>query len=154
MRNKVLKIFILLLICSLITYFKINFILINVQGESMIPTLKQSDKLLAIKSFKEVKRNDIVIFKNNPVDVLIKRVIALPNEEIHCIDGTIYINNQPISDKFSDITDNFDSIILKENEYFVLGDNRKYSTDSRTFGVINNNDIKGIVIMNLTHLKN
>lgn len=80
----------------------------------------------------------------------LKRIIGLPGEKIAYRNGVLYINERVITDPFARITDNFEwSMIQKEaipeGHYFVLGDNRLISKDSRSFGVISEKQIKGIV---------
>ena len=98
----------------------------------------------------DIKRFDIVVVKMDK-ELLIKRVIGLPNEEIKYVDNKLYINGEYIKEPFlnDDVyTTNFslDDFKLKkipENCYFVMGDNREVSLDSRTFGCFSKDKILG-----------
>ena len=75
---------------------------------------------------------------------LIKRVIGLPGETVEYKDGKLYIDGKVMKDEYSKSTTNdFDKVTLGKDEYFVLGDNRAVSIDSRRLGPINKKDILG-----------
>ena len=75
---------------------------------------------------------------------IIKRVIGLPGETIEYNNGKLYINNKVVEDKYNDgTTFDFKKVVLGEDEYFVLGDNRAVSIDSRRLGPIPKKDILG-----------
>ena len=98
----------------------------------------------------EPKRFDIVVVKNNDShDKIIKRVIGLPNETIEYRDNNLYINGELVETniKFKD-TDDFIAT-TQDNEYFVMGDNRPVSKDSRMLGNFTKNDIVGRVRIRL-----
>lgn len=117
---------------------------VKVNGSSMYPALKGKEIMLLNKLGK-IDRFDIVVLKiDEENDNLIKRVIALPGESIEIIDSKIYINDKALSDKYGlGNTYSIDKITLKDDEYYVLGDNRIISMDSRVFGPIKKKDIKG-----------
>ena len=118
---------------------------IKVNGPSMEPTLKQNDLMILNKiGLKNgLNRWDIVVVKEDD-KYIIKRVIALPNESIAYIDGKLYINKKQVEDNYSlSTTKDFDEIYLKDNEYFVMGDNRIVSADSRSIGPVNIKQILG-----------
>ena len=129
---------------------------VNVDGPSMNNTLYNGDIMLLNKVDKNYQRNDIVLFRRND-DSLIKRVIALPGEKVKCVSGIIYVNNEEYDDKYANgKTEDFQEHILGDNEYFVMGDNRTNSMDSRAFGPIKKDDIKGktsLVIFPFSHFK-
>ena len=117
---------------------------IRVSGPSMNPTLK-SGYIMILNKLAKIDRYDIVVInsKKSP-NVLIKRVIGLPGETIEVKDGDIYINDKKIKDKYgSGTTGDFEKITIPKNEYFVMGDNRPVSADSRIFGTFSKKDIKG-----------
>ena len=124
---------------------------VRVQGPSMDTTLKEGQILLLYKLDKKIKRNDIVVVDKSVMDTeIIKRVIGLPGDTIECINGKIFINNKAYDDKYpSSETKDFKPITLKDDEYYVMGDNRIVSADSRYFGPISKKTIQGKVVFSL-----
>ena len=118
---------------------------VTVEGPSMNQTLYQGDIMLLKKFDKSIERFDIIVFKRKN-DKLIKRVLALPGEKIKCVSGIIYVNNEEIDDSFAyGKTEDFKEYILGDDEYFVVGDNRENSFDSRSFGPIKKDSIEGSI---------
>jgi signal peptidase I len=116
-----------------------SFTTYEIKEESMLPELLPEDYIFALKFKDEIKRGDIVVFKNEEKGIdVVKRVIGLPGEVISSSDGSVLINDETISDPWArTMTDDFIKYEIKENELFVLGDDRKLSTsDSRTLGAI------------------
>ena len=121
---------------------------------SMEPTLMVHDKVLVNKlsyDFHSIHRGDIVVFKRPPADNtpgikdLIKRVIGLPGETISGQGGSVYINGAPLKESWLPkgvITQDFNPVQIPKGEYFVMGDNRGNSSDSRMFGPIK----KGLIV--------
>ncbi len=142
--KELLPYIIIILVVILIRTFIITPV--RVSGDSMFDTLINGDILLLKKYDKSFERYDIVVFdKGN--EQLIKRVIGLPGEYIECKDGKIYINDKQIRDIDTDlITDDFNRIYIPKDHYFVMGDNRPVSNDSRYFGPVDKKEIKGTVI--------
>lgn len=149
-KNKLYLKFIIIFIIGIIAIILYNnFSIIFVKGDSMSPTYQNGSILIINKNYKEINRNDIIVFKKNSYDIYIKRVIGLPNETIYCENRNIYINDISIKDNFGNTTDNFKKVTLKNNQYFVLGDNRNKSNDSRTIGFISKNEIIGKIIFQI-----
>ena len=124
-----------------------------VDGASMDNTLKDGQVVLINKFnyiFKEPKRFQIVVVKNNDShDKIIKRIIGLPNEHIVYKDNNLYINNELVLEEFNHgITGDYD-MTTGEDEYFVLGDNREISKDSRILGNFKKKDLIGTVKVRL-----
>ena len=116
---------------------------VKVSGESMSPTLKGKEVMILNKLDKKYDRYDIVVVKSEDGDI-IKRVYGLPGETISCEGNTIYINGRKIEDEYgSGKTMDFKKVELADDEYFVLGDNRMNSKDSRIFGPFKKSEIKG-----------
>ncbi len=112
----------------------------------MQPTLQDGDIMLLNKigyRFGSVERFDIVVVHDHNTDI-IKRVIALPGETISCKDGIIYINGEELKETFSHgETEDFDEVKVPQGNYFIMGDNRGNSTDSRILGPIPKEEILG-----------
>ena len=118
---------------------------VRVNGTSMVPSLEEKEILILNKMNKSFSREDIVVVsKKVEGSSIIKRIIGLPNEKIKCINGVIFINDEKYEDKYGfGTTTDFDEITLKDDEYFVLGDNRVVSKDSRMLGPIKEKYIEG-----------
>ena len=123
---------------------------VRVDGDSMKNTLKNGDILLLYK-LGSINRLDIIVLdeeKDN--EKIIKRVIGLPGETVAIKKGKIYINDKVIDDEYAyGETSDYDKITLEDDEYFILGDNRLISKDSRYFGPIKENEIKGKIVFRL-----
>lgn len=146
---KIIKELIPYLIIILIVVTLRTFIVtpIIVSGESMVPTLEGGELMLLKKYDTDYERFDIVVVnKNVEGDNLIKRVIGLPGEKIRYKNNHLYINDEIIEDVYAyGDTNNFQEITLGEDEYFLMGDNREISLDSRILGVIKKEEIEGTV---------
>lgn len=119
----------------------------EVVGPSMEPNLYNGNILLVdqiTSKFNDYQRFDVIAFIHSP-SYLIKRVIGLPGETIQYIDNKLYINGKIVTFEFetNGETADFGPVIVPENKYYVLGDNRIDSTDSRVFGAIDRNKIVG-----------
>lgn len=141
------------LIAIILTFLIKTFVLSTsiVEGESMNPTLVNGDRLVFNKFIYligEPDRGDVVIIQNLHKNY-VKRVIALPGETIEMTDHTLIINNKQydqlfISEEAKKNTGNFGPIKVPEDSYFVMGDNRAISMDSRhELGFINKDNIIG-----------
>ncbi len=133
-----------------------------VSGSSMFPTFKDNQYLIVDQisyRFEEPARGDVVIFKYplDPSKFFIKRVIGMPNETISIKQGAItitkadgedFILDQPYLDMERESHDTM-SVELKDDEYFVMGDNRIASSDSRTWGVLPRKNIVGKALIRL-----
>ncbi len=134
---------IIILIVILVRSFIVTPIRVN--GTSMDPNLSDGEIMILKKYDKSYDRFDIVVVnKSVEGNTLIKRVIGLPNETIEYKDGKLYINGKKMDDPFGyGETEDFKEIKLKNNEYFVMGDNREVSKDSRILGGIFSSELEG-----------
>jgi signal peptidase I len=125
-----------------------------IPSPSMEPTLLKDDRILVNKlSYKmhPVHRGDIVVFTTPPnVDKsykdLVKRVVGLPGETVQGKDGKVYINGQPLAEPYlpaTTQTTDFGPEVVPPNSYWVMGDNRTQSVDSRVFHAIKKSTIVG-----------
>lgn len=137
---------------SLLIFLIIYVFLIQphrVKGDSMVPNFIDGELLLTEKvsyRFSKPKRGDVIVFRApTPQKVdFIKRIVGLPGETIKIEDGIVYVNGQKLEEPYeTQKTDGSVSITVPKEEYFVLGDNRRASSDSRVFGPIEKKSIKG-----------
>ena len=131
---------IILIVVILIRTFLVTPIRVN--GPSMDTTLKDGEIMILNKLGKPEKGKIVVV--NIESDKIIKRVIATPGDSVYCKDGVVYVNDKALKENYtSSDTADFKKVYLKDDEYFVMGDNRKVSMDSRTFGPVNKKQILG-----------
>ncbi|WP_207655737.1 signal peptidase I [Vallitalea okinawensis] len=131
-------------LCLIIAWLFITFVAQNtyVDGTSMNPTLEHGDYVIINKfiyNFTEPDYKDIIVFpyENNPANPFIKRVIGLPGDEVDIHDGAVYVNGVALVEDY--ITGNVEAtgnvdfpVTVPEGEYFVMGDHRDVSYDSRS----------------------
>ena len=113
----------------------------------MEPNLYDGNILLVeqiTSRFGDYKRFDVIVFEHSP-SYLVKRVIGLPGETIEYRDNKLYVDNKEIESHFNinGNTNNFGPITIPEDKYYVLGDNRIDSIDSRDFGPVKKDKIVG-----------
>lgn len=112
----------------------------------MMNTLHNGDVMILDKigmKLGGIKRFDIVVIQTGKTKI-IKRVIGMPGETISYHDNKLYINGKEVSDNHSnEITYDFEEVKIPDGEYYVLGDNRTDSVDSRILGTIPKNEILG-----------
>lgn len=140
-----------------------------VKGDSMEPNYHSGDYLIIDEMsyrFRDPQRGEVIVFKYplNPSYRYIKRIIALPGETIELRDGYVYISrgggepqkidenlyiNSSTREAWKDNL-NYGPITLKSNEFFVMGDNRNFSSDSRKWGVLPMNNITGRILLRVS----
>lgn len=132
------------------TYEGLGLQVCKIQGNSMYPLVEEGTYTVSNPS-REIERFDVVTLTGPSGDILIKRVIGLPGDTVTVIDGHLFVNGEGYSELYVDIDNRigFDKLTFRvdvpENEYYVLGDNRDMSADSREFGTITKDNMIGPV---------
>lgn len=129
---------------------------VEVEGTSMLPGLQDQERIFVNKfvyKFEAIQRGDIVVFHYplDPSKSYIKRVIGVPGDHIRIVDGTVYVNDQPLGEAYVP-SEYFDArsmveTTVPEDSYFVLGDHRSMSNDSRDFGAVSQKYIFGKAVL-------
>lgn len=124
----------------------------KVEGNSMESTFKNSDRVLVLKNNKDIFRNEVIIFKKDKKKYM-KRIIATENQKIYFNDKNqkIYIDGEEILDCskyiYSINSLFYKEVIVPKDSFFVIGDNKNDSIDSRSLGFIKKDEVKGTVLM-------
>jgi signal peptidase I len=122
-----------------------GFQVARVEGQSMAPTLADQDRLIVNKLAYRIgdpRRGDIVMlyYPVNPEKSFVKRVIAEENDVVRIVDGRVYVNDVPLRDDYVPPEfrshDDFGPLVVQEGYYFVMGDHRNNSSDSRHWGLV------------------
>lgn len=142
------------ILAAVIRYFL--FAPIVVDGLSMMPTLHDQDRMIVNKigyKIGEPERFDIVVFHATEEKDYIKRVIGLPGDRVEYRDDTLYINGKACEEPYLDeykntlidgpLTEPFTVEEVPEGQLFVMGDNRRYSKDSRHIGPVSKDEVMG-----------
>lgn len=122
----------------------------GIPSESMEPTLLKGDRVLVSRlayRFGEPQRGDVVVF-HPPLGAedYIKRIVAVGGDHVAVKNGKLYLNGEPQQEPYikdGDILGEFDDIVVPKGSFFVMGDNRNNSGDSRVFGTITRQAIVG-----------
>ena len=143
--KEILSYIVIIVVILLIKQFIVTPIRVN--GASMDDTLKDKDIMILDKisyRFSDIKRFDIVVIKLED-EYIVKRVIGLPKEKVEYKDNKLYINGKEVKENFShkEIKDYVLEEEIPDDYYFVVGDNRPVSLDSRVIGLINRKNILG-----------
>lgn len=147
---------IIILVVAIIRTFIVTPV--RVDGPSMNPTLEDKQLLILSKYQKNYERFDIIVFNHNG-SKLVKRIIGLPGDKVEYKNNLLYINGEMIDEPFDHVVTsdfNLSDIgydIIPDGMYFVVGDNRKNSLDSRYIGLIAKEDIEGTVNLSLWPFK-
>jgi signal peptidase I len=143
-----------LLFAVAISFLIITFLYqpVRVEGTSMMPGLQDQERLFVNKfqyHFEPIHRDDVIVFHFplDPAKSYIKRVIAVPGDTLRIDDGQVYVNGKVLKEpyvpmRFRDDR-SYPETVLSRNEYFVMGDHRLISSDSRDFGPVNRKLIYG-----------
>src|ERR1700722_17071621 len=143
-----------LIISLAISCFIIIFLYqpVKVEGTSMMPSLEDQERIFVNKfvyRLESIQRGDIVVFRypRDPSKSFIKRVIGLAGDRVQIDNGRVYVNGRLLDEDYvpSAYEDerSYSEIVVPANSYFVLGDHRSLSNDSRDFGSVNQSYIYG-----------
>lgn len=136
-----------------------EYLIVNELGYKYTEVAVGDRRLFEVRPYKDFVRGDVVVFRypKNPSQYFIKRIIGLPGEKVEVKNNQVIISNQANamgmtldeSQYISSIitTSGDQEITLRENEYFVLGDNRQHSSDSRAWGPVSQKHIIGKVLL-------
>ena len=145
---------IITLVLALFIFFAVQFTIqsCQVDGVSMEPNFQHGQRLLVVKAaywFGEPQRGDVIIFpsQTHSDENLIKRVVGLPGETVEVKEGQVYIDGSPLEEPYiiEPMERDFDATQVPEGSYFVMGDNRNHSNDSRSWGPLDGEDVIGKV---------
>ena len=157
-KNRVARLALLLFLSIGSYLFTARFVLVSVQvvGISMIPTLQDGDKRILNRwplCYRHPRPGDLVVIKDpEQHDFAVKRVIGAPRDIVLVKDGAVYVNGKKLAEPY--LSPNSHTYCrgsankvfgLGRNEYFVLGDNRENSEDSRSYGAIPRSQIMGLI---------
>ncbi|WP_424349845.1 signal peptidase I [Latilactobacillus sp. 5-91] len=160
---KSMRIYVLIGITILVTLLCQAFVLTNklVDGPSMKPNYI-SGKYVLVSKLSTVRHESVIVFKapDKANEHYIKRVVGVPGDQVEMNDDQLYVNHHLVPEPYLkksryqwyqerldevSFTNDFGPITLKKDEYYVLGDNRPISNDSRSFGPISGTTIEGVV---------
>jgi signal peptidase I len=129
---------------------------VQVQGRSMVPTLKDGERYFLnriVYKWRAPVRGDVVVIKDpGHSDYAVKRIVGLPGESLSLMDGAVYLNGTRLSEPYlprgtrtltPDRQQKF--VKLPQDRYFILGDNRGNSEDSRNYGAVHRDQIVGLI---------
>jgi signal peptidase I len=129
---------------------------VKVEGTSMLPRLEDRDRLFINKfvyHFEDIHRSDVVVFHypRDPEKSYIKRVIAVPGDHLRIDRGEVYLNGKHlpepyVPDEFRDMK-SMTEMVIPDDEYFMMGDHRCISSDSREFGPVDRDLIYGKAVL-------
>jgi len=118
---------------------------VKVEGTSMLPELRDQERIFVNKfvyRIEDISRKDIVVFwyPRDPSKSYIKRIIGIPGDTVEIIDGAVYVNEQLLNEPYVDprFADNhtYPPVFVEPGHYYVLGDHRNQSNDSRNWGLV------------------
>lgn len=143
-----------ILLALFIKLFVFEFVL--VEGSSMNPTLTDGDRLVVAKIqyyFQEPDYDDVIILRYSSTVEFVKRIVAVGGDTVEIKDSILYVNGEAVEEPFTDQSTypDYPETVVPEGSYFVLGDNRDNSRDSRfeDVGFIEEDEIIGKVFMRI-----
>ena len=115
---------------------------VNIAGEAMAPTLKEGESALATRTIDTLARGDVVAFRypKDESKSFVKRIVGLPGERLESNNGSILIDGRTLDEPYVADTnrskDSWGPITMPDGQYFMMGDNRRNSSDSRMWGPV------------------
>jgi len=125
----------------------------DIEGEAMAPTLKNGESTLATRSFDTLARGDIVgmRYPKDESKSFVKRIVGMPGDRIESNSGRILVNGQPLDEPYvaeaNRSADSWGPVTVPDGQYFMMGDNRRNSSDSRTWGLVRREAIWAKVLL-------
>jgi signal peptidase I len=156
-QRQLLKVLLLVALsfCSYLFFSRLVVTAVEVRGASMAPTLRSGDRCLLNRFAyltREPQRGELVVLKDPETgDLIVKRIVGLPCETVIMRNDAAYVNGQrvfePYASRFirNDMSPLGKATVIPRDCYFVLGDNRTRSVDSRTFGPVARESILGVI---------
>ncbi|HCP08587.1 MAG TPA: signal peptidase I [Candidatus Moranbacteria bacterium] len=141
------------------TFENNEYLIINELGYKKTEARFGGKTFFTVNPFKEIDRQEVIVFRypKNPDQFFIKRIVGLPGEKIQIKDNTVTIFNEENPNGFvldereylsmKEVTNGDTAVNLKSGEYYVLGDNRLHSSDSRSWGPITEDEVIGKVLL-------
>ncbi len=116
-----------------------------IAGDAMNPTLQTGDYLVVNQMINTYERGDIVVYESEAGQYFVQRVIGLPNEEVSIEDGVVAVNGKMLDEPYVQGNTVWEegSINIGQDEYFLMGDNRESSKDSRVIGAVSSDRVLG-----------
>lgn len=145
----------ILMVAAVFIIFRFVIGFSYVSGDSMSPTLENGEAVLYLRLGKDYKPGDIISIRVPSGDYYVKRVIATGGDVVDIRDGDVYVNDRKIDDRYGtgQTLEEEGTVIypytVREGNVFVLGDNREVSVDSRSFGEVNEIQIRGKILLRI-----
>ncbi|HTD65885.1 MAG TPA: signal peptidase I [Candidatus Limnocylindria bacterium] len=158
-RHRLLKLaaLVVLSFCSYLFFSHVVVSAVEVKGASMSPTLNAGDRFLLNRFaylHREPERGELVVLKDPETgELIVKRIIGLPCETVVMQSDAVYVNGHRMFEPYASVPIRPDraplgkATVIPRNYYFVLGDNRMRSLDSRTFGPVSRESILGVITL-------
>lgn len=128
----------------------------TVQGNSMYPTLHNGDRVIYNRRNADYKAGDVIVLKRPDGEEFVKRIVAVAGDTVNIQNGKLYVNGEEEKvegaigeTKPADEGEVTYPLTVEDNQVFVLGDNREVSEDSRSFGAVSLDDVKGKIALYL-----